>query len=139
MKSSEGVVDDIEMEESEGIVNDVEVQRSEENVDGFEVGDLQGIVNDCEPWEDVCRRILGKERVGLDDMTELEHVDDHTIAENLRIRLLEEQIYVSEETPAVDHINRIYCFSCNDKLMAQSRPAICLPTCNAVLRLRDVN
>ena len=127
MKSSEGIVDGIEMEESEGIV------------DGFEVGDLQGIVNDCEPWEDACRRILAKERVGLDDMTELEHVDDHAIAENLRIRLLEEQIYVSEETQAVDLINRIYCFRCNDKLKAQSRAAICLPTCNAVLLLRDVN
>ena len=139
MNSSEGIVDDIEIEESEGIVNDVEVERSEENVDGFEVGDSQGIVNDCEPWEDACRRILAKERVGLDDMTELEHVDDHAIAENLRTRLLEEQIYVSEETPALDHINRIYCFSCKDKLKAQSRAAICLATCDAVLLSRDVN
>ena len=51
--------------------------------------------NEMETWQETCRKILSKERIGLDDMTELEHVDDHTIGENLRIRLLEEQIYVS--------------------------------------------
>jgi myosin heavy subunit len=60
-----------------------------------EVPSLEENENEMETWQETCRRMLSKERVGLDDMTELEHVDDHTIGENLRIRLLEEQIYVS--------------------------------------------
>ena len=64
-------------------MNEIEVENSEE------------MVNDEETWQDICKKMLVNERVGLDDMTELEHVDDQNIAENLRIRLLEEQIYVS--------------------------------------------
>ena len=51
--------------------------------------------DEMETWQETCSAMLAKERVGMDDMTELEHVDDHTIAENLKIRLLVEQIYVS--------------------------------------------
>jgi myosin heavy subunit len=64
-------------------------------MDETEVESSERMVNDVETWQETCWKILAKERIGLDDMTELEHVDDHTIAENLRIRLLEEQIYVS--------------------------------------------
>lgn len=62
-----------------------------------EVKNLEGTDEDDEDetWQETCRKILAKERIGLDDMTELKHVDDHAIAENLKIRLAEEQIYVS--------------------------------------------
>lgn len=61
----------------------------------MEVESSERMENEVESWQETCRKILAKERIGMDDMTELEHVDDHSIAENLKIRLLEEQIYVS--------------------------------------------
>lgn len=66
-----------------------------ESVDEAQMGDSENVAENVETWQETCRKILAKERVGLDDMTELEHVDDHAIAENLRMRLVEEQIYVS--------------------------------------------
>ncbi|XP_046839975.1 unconventional myosin-Ie-like [Xenia sp. Carnegie-2017] len=44
-------------------------------------------------WQDTCRAILSREKVGLDDMTELEKVNDRSIADNLHIRLMNQQIY----------------------------------------------
>ncbi len=64
-------------------------------MDETEMEHWEEMEEDVETWQETCRKMLSKERIGLDDMTELEHVDDHTIAENLRIRLVEEQIYVS--------------------------------------------
>lgn len=46
-------------------------------------------------WEEAWKKIFGKEQVGLTDMTELREVNDHSIAENLKLRLKNEDIYVS--------------------------------------------
>ena len=46
-------------------------------------------------WQEVAEKLTNQVVVGLDDMTELRNVDDHSIAENLKSRLMTEQIYVS--------------------------------------------
>ena len=58
-------------------------------------------------WQDTCRAILSREKVGLDDMTELEKVNDRSIADNLHIRLMNQQIYVSPFSKLLTYLSHV--------------------------------